>query len=180
MIKLNIVVINGTPRKNGRTKIAATFIANTFSGTLIDLSELELPVFNGEEKQSNLLAVKHLRESVKKAEGVILLSPEYHNGMSGALKNALDFLGSDEFSHKPVALIAVAGGGKGGMNALNNMRIVMRSVYANVLPSQLVLDPTDFDDEKEIIHEKMFERIKKMWDELTMYVKVMKEMKEAT
>lgn len=64
--------------------------------------------------------------------------------MSGALKNALDFLGSDEFEHKTVALIAVGGGGKGGMNALNNMRIVMRGVYANVIPRQLVLDPPCF------------------------------------
>jgi azobenzene reductase len=67
-----------------------------------------------------------------------------YNAMSGALKNALDFLGSDEFEHKPVALIAVGGGGKGGMNALNNMRIVMRGVYANAIPRQLVLDPSCF------------------------------------
>jgi len=176
---MNIVVINGTPRKNGRTKLAAQFIANTFGGKLIDLSELDLPIFNGEDEQSNHFAVQHLRETIEEADGVLLLSPEYHNGMSGALKNALDFLGSDEFKNKPVALIAVAGGGKGGINALNNMRIVMRGVYANVLPSQLVLDPVDFDYENHAIKEKMFDRVKKIWNELVMYTKLMKEIKDA-
>lgn len=50
---------------------------------------------------------------MKAADGVVLCTPEYHNAMSGALKNSLDYLSSSEFLHKPVALLAVAGGGKG-------------------------------------------------------------------
>jgi azobenzene reductase len=34
------------------------------------------------------------------------------------------------------------------MNALANMRTVMRGVYANVIPKQLVLDPIHIDMEK--------------------------------
>jgi azobenzene reductase len=141
---MNMVVINGSPRKSGRTGIVARYIASQYGAKLIDLSEGVLPLYNGEASQDLLQPVKQLRETVQKADGVILCSPEYHNAMSGALKNALDFLGSDEFEHKPVALIAVGGGGKGGMNALNNMRIVMRGVYANAIPRQLVLDPSCF------------------------------------
>ncbi len=46
---------------------------------------------------------------MKATDGVVLCTPEYHNAMSGALKNSLDYLSSSEFIHKPVALLAVAG-----------------------------------------------------------------------
>ena len=72
----------------------------------------------------------------------MLCTPEYHNAMSGALKNSLDYLSSSEFVHKPVALLAVAGGGKGGINALNSMRTVARGYTP--MPSQNKLCLMDF------------------------------------
>lgn len=137
---MKLVVINGTPRKFGRTRVIAQYIAEQFNGELYDLATEELPLYNGEESQRELDAVTKLKKLVKEADGVVLCTPEYHNAMSGALKNALDFLGSTEFIHKPVGLLAVAGGGKGGINALNNMRIVTRGVYANTIPKQVVID----------------------------------------
>jgi azobenzene reductase len=141
---MKLVVINGSPRKQGRTGIMSRFVSSVYGAELIDLSELTLPLFNGEDEQSELMSVQVLREAVREADGIILASPEYHSGMSGALKNALDFLNSQHFEHKPVALMAVAGGGKGGINALNNMRVVARGLYANVIPKQVVLDPVCF------------------------------------
>jgi azobenzene reductase len=169
---MKITVINGTPRKKGRTKIAATYLANTFQTEYIDLSEFELPVFNGEEHQATLENVKKLRETIHASNAIVLLSPEYHSGMSGALKNALDFLSSEQFAHKPVAIIAVAGGGKGGINALTNMRTVMRGVYANVIPKQLVLDPINFDYDNGTVTEDAEVGIKDVMEELMMYAKM--------
>ncbi|MCL6586637.1 MAG: NAD(P)H-dependent oxidoreductase [Anoxybacillus sp.] len=143
---MNLVVVNGSPRKYGRTRIVAKYIAERYGAVLFDISEDILPLYNGEEGQMELPLVKKICQLMKEADGIILCSPEYHNAMSGALKNALDFLGSDECADKPVALIAVAGGGKGGINALNNMRTVMRGLYANAIPRQLVLDPSAFQE----------------------------------
>lgn len=91
--------------------------------------------------------------------------------MSGALKNALDYLSSEQFKYKPVALLAVAGGGKGGINALNNMRTVMRGVYANVIPKQLVLDPVHIDIENAAVTENIKVSIKELVEELSMFAK---------
>ena len=137
---MKLVVMNGTPRKFGRTRVVAKYIAEQFAGELYDVAVESLPLYNGEESQYELEAVKKLKKLVKEADGVVLCTPEYHNAMSGALKNALDFLSSNEFIHKPVGLLAVAGGGKGGINALNNMRTVTRGVYANAIPKQVVID----------------------------------------
>ncbi|MED0772407.1 NADPH-dependent FMN reductase [Bacillus siamensis] len=166
---MSILVISGTPRKNGRTRIAASYIRDRFQTDFINLSKSELPLYNGEDEQNDLPSVQELRRQVKKSSAVVLLSPEYHSGMSGALKNAIDFLSSDCWRYKPVAIIAAAGGGKGGMNALANMRTVMRGVYANVIPKQLVLDPIHIDMERRTVSEDMAVSLKDMMEELNMF-----------
>jgi azobenzene reductase len=128
--------------------------------------------------QAELENVVNLRTKVKQADGVLLLSPEYHSGMSGTLKNALDFLGSEQFHSKPVGLLAVAGGGKGGINALNNMRVVGRGVYANVIPKQLVLDPHCFDYENDTLNTESAELVDALYKELVMYTKMREYMLE--
>lgn len=70
-----------------------------------------------------------------------------------------------------MALLAVAGGGKGGINALNNMRTVMRGVYANVIPKQLVLDPVHIDIENAAVTENIKVSIKELVEELSMFAK---------
>ncbi|MDQ0200169.1 NADPH-dependent FMN reductase [Neobacillus ginsengisoli] len=169
---MNIVIINGSPRKKGRTGIAARFIAKKYNAELIDLSEANIPLYSGESEQTELSQVQQLKKIVKEADAVILASPEYHSGMSGALKNALDFLGSEQFAHKPVALLAVAGGGKGGINALNNMRVVVRGLYANAIPKQLVLDPHCFDYEQNTLTYESEELVDALFKELIMYTKL--------
>lgn len=167
---MKIVVINGTPRKFGRTRIAANYIAKSLQAELIDLSNYDLPLFNGEESQTVIPVVKQLRQVAEDATAFVWLTPEYHSGMSGALKNALDFLKGDHFRNKPTLLFAVAGGGKGGINALNQMRIVGRGLYANVLPNQLVLDPDCFIREEERLTEEASEVVEKHLDTFKAYI----------
>jgi azobenzene reductase len=169
---MNIVIINGSPRKSGRTGIAARYIQRTYNTDLIDLSEGDFPLYNGEAYQAELENVAELRKKVKDADAVLLLSPEYHSSMSGALKNAMDFLGSEQFHQKPVGLLAVAGGGKGGINALNSMRTVGRGVYANVIPKQLVLDPHCFDYENDAVNEESAKLVDALYKELVMYAEM--------
>ncbi|MBI0577842.1 NAD(P)H-dependent oxidoreductase [Neobacillus cucumis] len=168
---MKVVIINGSPRKKGRTRIATHFIAKKYDAELLDLSEMNIPLYNGEAEQAELPEVQQLKRMVKEADAVILASPEYHSAMSGALKNALDFLSSEQFAQKPVALLAVAGGGKGGINALNNMRMVARGLYANAIPKQLVLDPHCFDYEQNTLNQESLELVDGLLKELILYTK---------
>ncbi|MFD2443006.1 NADPH-dependent FMN reductase [Bacillus sp. CGMCC 1.16607] len=176
---MKLLIINGSPRKNGRTGIVMRSIAKMYEMESIDLSGDEaVPLYNGADEQDQLESVINLRNKVKEADGIILASPEYHSGMSGVLKNALDFLGSEHFKHKPVALLAVAGGGKGGINALNNMRTVMRGLYANTIPKQLVLDPICFDYDNDSIKEDPSKLVDSLVEELKLYSKSYLVLKE--
>ena len=172
---MNILVFNGSPRRYGRTGIVAKYIKDTFKTEIIDLSLEELPLFNGEESQNELSSVKEIRRRVKEADAVILASPEYHSGMSGALKNALDFLSKEQFESKPIGLIAVAGGGKGGINALNNMRIVTRGVHGNPFPKQLVLDAIEINRNTNKIAPDAKEKIRSLIEEVIQFTKQLKK-----
>ena len=73
-----------------------------------------------------------------------------------------------------MALFACAGGGKGGMNALANMRIVARGVYANVITKQLVLDPIHIDEEHHTVTEAAKANIKNVMEELLHFAEFQK------
>lgn len=65
-----------------------------------------LPLFNPDLDASPSDAVRHWRTAVENADALILASPEYAHGLSGPMKNALDWLVSFEGTvYKPVALV---------------------------------------------------------------------------
>jgi chromate reductase len=65
----------------------------------------DLPHFNPDLEGSEPPAVIEFIVRVRAADGLLISSPEYAHGIPGAMKNALDWLVSDEeFMGKPVAL----------------------------------------------------------------------------
>jgi NAD(P)H-dependent FMN reductase len=66
-----------------------------------------LPFFNSDLEAEQLPEqVARFRAVIGAADGLLISSPEYARGISGVMKNALDWLvGSEEFPGKPVALI---------------------------------------------------------------------------
>lgn len=103
---------------------------------IIDLNQYDL-VFNDGRDTPYPEGVQRLRADVRSAQGIILGTPEYHSGMSGALKNALDLMGFKEFGGKMLGLVGVSGGAMGAVNALNSLRAVGRSLHAWVVPEQV-------------------------------------------
>ncbi len=64
-----------------------------------------LPLFNPDLEGAPPREVRALRDAVAAADALLLASPEYAHGVSGAMKNALDWLVSFEpFYGKPVAV----------------------------------------------------------------------------
>ncbi|MFC5464750.1 NADPH-dependent FMN reductase [Lederbergia graminis] len=168
---MGVLIINGGFPKGGRTETLTRYISNEYRFDYIHINEANLPMLNGEEKQWQLPSVTSFIKKVQSSVGIILISPEYHGGMSGALKNTLDFLSREQLAHKPVALIATAGGGKGGINCLNNMRTVMRGFYANVIPKQLVIDPDCFHSETKQLLPEAKNLVHELIQEFEMYIK---------
>jgi len=65
-----------------------------------------LPLFNPDLEATLPVQVESLRAQLNAADGVIIASPEYAHGISGVLKNALDWMvGNESFVNKPVMLV---------------------------------------------------------------------------
>jgi len=66
----------------------------------------ELSLFNPDRESDPPLPVVRLRRAVDAADALLIASPEYAHGVSGVMKNALDWLVSfAPFAGKPVAVI---------------------------------------------------------------------------
>ncbi len=166
-----ILVIGGSPRQLGRTQAVSTHIASTLTQLgaeveYVNLATTKLPLYDGSLEQDELQEVMYWRALAGQAAAFFIVTPDYHNGMSGALKNAFDYLGGSHFRHKPAAIAALAGGGKGGINALNNLRLVLRGVYSLVLPDQVVVDKDQVNDELQIIDPLIARRVESLAEEL--------------
>jgi chromate reductase len=80
-----------------------------------------IPVYDGDlEARDGIPApVQALKESIIAADGVILATPEYNNGVPGSLKNAIDWLSRPPtdiarvFGNRPFAVIGASPGGFG-------------------------------------------------------------------
>lgn len=66
----------------------------------------ELPLFNPDLESQPPEVVIDLRNQITAADALLIASPEYAHGVTGVIKNALDWLVASEcFVHKPVALL---------------------------------------------------------------------------
>ena len=68
-----------------------------------------LPLFNPDLEDDMPEAVREWRVAVARADGLLISSPEYARGVSGVMKNALDWLVSGpEFVGKPIAQLVAS------------------------------------------------------------------------
>ena len=105
---------------------------------MLDLRELKLPFCDGGKGYPDYPDVERLQKTVSQANGLILATPEYHGGVSGVIKNALDLMSFEELSDKVVGTISILGG-QPNSNALNELRLIMRWVHAWVIPEQIAI-----------------------------------------
>jgi azobenzene reductase len=173
VIKLNILIICGSARKKSRSRSVCRYVRDyliekNITSHTFDMREDMLPIYTGE--QDDHPNVKKFKELTQQADGFFICTPDYHNGISGSLKNAFDFIGSDQVKGKFFAISAVAGGGKGGINPLNQLRLVIRGIYGMVLASQVVVDRGHFDADQVLENEEIKKRLSQMVDELIFYL----------
>lgn len=92
----------------------------------------KLPFFNSDIEAENLPdEVTVFRQIIGAADGLLISSPEYARGVSGVMKNALDWLvGSYEFPGKPVALINTS---PRATHALAALTLTLETMSANLI-----------------------------------------------
>ncbi|MFL5832250.1 MAG: NADPH-dependent FMN reductase [Solirubrobacteraceae bacterium] len=106
---------------------------------LLDLRELDLPMYNPDHEGEPPPSAAMLIETCYGANGMLWSSPMYQGTVSGAFKNAHDWLhalGSREppFLHDQVIGLISAAGGTQGLQAINTMEFAVRALRGWAVP----------------------------------------------
>jgi NAD(P)H-dependent FMN reductase len=109
-------------------------------GTTIEIGSIrDIPLYDGdlEKAQGIPAAVTALKDRIAAADGLLLVSPEYNNGIPGVMKNAIDWLSRPPadigrvFGGKPVAVMGATPGRGGTALAQAAWLPVLRTLGTN-------------------------------------------------
>jgi FMN reductase len=141
--KLTIVGLGGSMAKVSRSRAALTSALEGAASAgaetqLLDIRKLDLPMYNPEAGQPTTVATR-LIESCYAADGMLWSSPMYQGTISGALKNALDWLHvlgdrDPPYLHDKVIGLISAAGGSQGLQAINTMEFAVRALRGWAVP----------------------------------------------
>ncbi|WP_135303041.1 NADPH-dependent FMN reductase [Haloarcula amylovorans] len=175
MSRPHVVGIAGSLRDESYTRVAverALAEAEAAGGTteLLDLREFDLPVFDADAREAG--DATRLTDAVSEADAILLGTPVYHGSFSAPLKNALDYCGFDEFEHKTVGLLAVAGGSF-PITALEHLRSVCRALNSWVIPHQAAIPRArNAVEAGEITDPDIDERVARLGEEAVQYANI--------
>jgi chromate reductase len=117
--------------------------------TEIDLRELAMPLYDADlqAKEGFPANAKKFKDLVASHAGLMIASPEYNFGLSGALKNALDWSSRGEGKEpaytatqgKYAVIMSTSPGIYGGVRGLIQLRAVLAGMRITALASQLAV-----------------------------------------
>lgn len=156
-------VIVGSVRRGRMSLRVARFVQRRLQeagvdAPLLDLAEIDLPI---------MAERLHMRDdpppglvpfarAVAEADGVVVVSPEYHGSIPGVLKNALDYL-RGEWERKPVGIVTVSSGGFGGVQVHNHLQLLFLRLKAVPVAAIAVSNVEASFDEDGVAREKRYE-----------------------
>lgn len=108
-------------------------------GTTLELAGWsDIPPFNADLLANGLpSSVAQLRDRVRRADAILIATPEYNFSIPGMFKNLLDWLsrGEDQpFSRKAVAILTASPGPIGGARVQYDLRRILLFMNSMVLP----------------------------------------------
>ena len=177
---LNVMAVIGSLHQSSVTKVAVHHVAEGLrkQGVVVDILDLSaesLPLVNTD---TTFTADYYgpLKERVKAADVFVLGTPDYHGGVSGALKNFTDHFWK-EFTGKLFAPIVASH--EKGLTAHDQLRTIARQCYAWSLPYAV-----SFEEKKDVIDgqvasDQFRDRMEMMVRDVAIYGRVLADQRAA-
>jgi NAD(P)H-dependent FMN reductase len=144
MLRIAIIIGSTRPGRNGEAVAKWVYeIAQNRSDAefeLVDIKDFNLPLLD--EPVPPILGqyskphTKTWAARINNFDGYVFVTPEYNHGISGALKNAIDFL-YREWTNKAAGFVSY--GGAGGARAVEQLRLVLAEVEVATVRNQVLL-----------------------------------------
>lgn len=169
---LFLPILLGTNRNDRESEKVATYIADHLMNqrddletSIVDVRDFAFPLDNyGQDIKEQF---PEWVETMSRADGIILVMPEYNHGYPGPMKSVLDLL-LPEYNHKVAGLVGVSAGPWGGLRVIENVLPVVRELglVASAADLQFPKVSSSFTAEGTHVDEKMPGRVDRFCDEL--------------
>ena len=151
---LNVGIIIGSTRPGRKAEVVARWVYDIAakrgdaSFEVVDIADFDLPLLDEAIPPSmNQYSKPHTKAWAAKIatfDAFVFVTPEYNHSISGALKNAIDFL-FREWNDKAAGFVGY--GGVGGVRAVEQLRLVMGEIKIADVRAQVALSLfTDFEN----------------------------------
>ncbi len=177
--RLFIPLILGTPRKNRESENVARWVfkkmeeRDDIEAQFFDVCDFDLPHAHYGTEIGHLFP--EWRDAIIKADGLVIVTPEYNHGYPGTLKTVLDLL-LKEYIHKAVAFVGVSAGPWGGTRVIEACVPMVRELGLAVTFTDLNF-PTvksKFDESGNLLDEAYEKRVQGFLDELAWMARTLK------
>jgi NAD(P)H-dependent FMN reductase len=141
--------------------------------TLISLSDFPMPLYDQdiEDRDGKPEAAARLKKLFTEHDALLIASPEYNSMITGALKNAIDWVSrADSEDEKPLsaiagktaAIISASPGGYGGSRSLGFLRPFLENIKVTVLEDEFSLPKAHeaFAEDGSLIDEEKAEQVR--------------------
>ena len=177
--KLLLPVLLGTNRKERNSIHPAKWLVGEMEKRaeietrLFDVSDFALPQDDYGQALKELFP--EWRDTIIKADGLVIVAPEYNHGYPGTLKAVLDLL-LREYVHKAVAFVGVSAGPWGGARVIEAMVPMVRELGLAVTFSDLNFPKVQntFDPEGKLLDPAFEKRAQDFLDELVWMSRTLK------
>jgi len=167
---LNVLAVVGSLQRDSVTRVVVRYVAQQLqaAGCAVDVLDFEkepLAVYNPDTAH-DLPGYQELQARVHRADVIVLGSPDYHGGISGAMKNFLDHFWH-EFAGKLFATIVASH--EKGLTVTDQLRTVARQCYAWTLPYGVsLMEDVDVKD-GQIVSDALNQRLEMLIRDLRVY-----------
>ena len=152
---ITILGIAGSLRQASYNRAALRAAAQLVpEGARLDTFDLAgIPPFNQDEEANLPSRVVELKRSIRAADAILLVTPEYNYSIPGVLKNAIDWAsrpyGDNSWDGKPVAVMGASVGSLGTARAQYHLRqlVVGLNMHAVNRPEVLISNAAERFDE---------------------------------
>lgn len=172
-------VLLGTNRKLRRS----VHVAHWLHAAMLARSDIETELFDVADfalpHDDYGLDIKHQfpkwRDTIIRADGLVIVAPEYNHGYPGALKSVLDLL-LKEYVHKAVALVGVSAGAWGGTRVIEAMVPMVRELGLAVTFTDLQFPTVQrkFNDTGKLLDDAYVKRVDGFLDEVVWMSRTLK------
>ncbi len=117
--------------------------------TLVDLRDFPMALYDGdlEAKEGIPKHGQAFKALMLAHQGLLISAPEYNSGITGVLKNAIDWASREAPGERPLAcfvgkvaaLMSASPGGLGGLRGLVHVRSILGNIKVLVLPDQVAI-----------------------------------------